>query len=447
MQKLKQRTKKNTPTNAPQVRSNCGLSLNKEETLSVIGSKTCFNNPEVDLPQHTGELTAIVYVLSIERKPLMPCKPAKARKLLKANRARVVKQYPFTIQLNFQCENKVQEISLGIDSGYKNIGFSCITEKKELISGTVELDDRTSSRLRERKMYRRRRRSKLWYRKMRFLNRKKDKDWLPPSIQRRYDTHLNIINILKSILPISKITIEVAKFDIQKIENPEIKITQYQQGDLYGYQNMRSYLLSRENGKCQLCKKEFTSGNPSHIHHCKERREGGSNRAENLAIIHKKCHKKLHKKGHKISTPKEYKSNTFMSIINKRFKKNIPDANITFGYITFIERQKLQLEKSHINDSFVIAGGINQNRYSALTLQQKHKNNRVLQLNRKGFMPSIRRKRYSIQPKDLIWIDGVKHIVCGIHAKGTRVVVTKSKISYPIKRIQKIYHFGSFTFN
>jgi hypothetical protein len=78
MQKLKQR-KTYTPTNAPQVCSNCDLSLNKEETLSVAGSKTCFNNPEVDLPQHTGGLKAIVYVKSIinQRKELAIPPPIK----------------------------------------------------------------------------------------------------------------------------------------------------------------------------------------------------------------------------------------------------------------------------------------------------------------------------------------------------------------------------------
>jgi hypothetical protein len=54
MQKLKQRRVTNTPTNASQVRSNCGLLLNREETLSVVSLKTCFNNPEVNLPQHIG---------------------------------------------------------------------------------------------------------------------------------------------------------------------------------------------------------------------------------------------------------------------------------------------------------------------------------------------------------------------------------------------------------
>ncbi len=244
-------------------------------------------------------------------------------------------------------------------------------------------------------MYRRLRRNKLRYRPARFLNRKKDKGWLPPSIQRRYDAHLTLINKIKSVLPISKITIEVGNFDVQKIENPDISGVEYQQGDMYEYQNMRSYLLAREKGLCQLCKKEFNKGNPSHIHHCKQRNQQGSNKPKNLAILHKKCHTKLHKNNLKLNCPREYKAETFMSIIKNRFIIDIKDVNITYGYITFINRNKLGIEKTHYNDAFIISAGTNQKRCKTIVIKQKHRNNRVLQLNRNGFKPSIRKCRYS----------------------------------------------------
>jgi len=445
MQKLERRNTY-TPTDTPRVRSNCDVALNKEETLSVQGLKTLSNNLEVDQPQQrTGGLKAIVYVISKEGEVLMPCKPAKARKLLLAGKAKIVKMHPFVIQLTFECDNQVQDVSLGVDSGYGNIGFSAVSEKRELISGTVVLDDKTSARLTEKSMYRRGRRNKLWYRKPRFLNRGKAGS-LPPSVKRRYDAHLKLIREIKAVLPVSKTTIEVANFDIQKIENPDISGKEYQQGDMYGYQNMRSYLMAREKGKCQLCKKEFTKGQPSHIHHVIERGKQGSDRAKNLAILHKKCHDKLHKKGLKLSPPKQYKPNTFMSIIHKRFKKDIPNINVTFGYITFIERNKIGLEKTHYNDAFVIAGGCTQERLDAITIRQKHRNNRAIQLNRKGFKPSIRKRRYAMQPKDFIWIDGQRHIVSGVHCKGSRVMV-EGKKGYSVKKVEKTYHFGSFAYN
>ena len=41
----------------------------------------------------------LVYVLNKNRKPLMPCKPQKARKLLRNGKAKVIRREPFTIQL------------------------------------------------------------------------------------------------------------------------------------------------------------------------------------------------------------------------------------------------------------------------------------------------------------------------------------------------------------
>ena len=108
-------------------------------------------------------------------------------------------------------------------------------------------------------MYRRNRRNKLWYRKPRFLNRKKTKS-LPPSLEHKLDSHLRVVKKVLSFIPISKINVEVANFDIQKIKNPQIESSQYQRGDLYGYQNLKAYLVERESAKCQLCSKKSTKG-------------------------------------------------------------------------------------------------------------------------------------------------------------------------------------------
>ncbi|MGB9859461.1 MAG: RRXRR domain-containing protein, partial [Moorellaceae bacterium] len=42
-----------------------------------------------------------VFVLNDNGKPLMPTHAAKARKLLKAKKARIVSRNPFTIRLNY----------------------------------------------------------------------------------------------------------------------------------------------------------------------------------------------------------------------------------------------------------------------------------------------------------------------------------------------------------
>jgi 5-methylcytosine-specific restriction endonuclease McrA len=372
----------------------------------------------------------------------MLCSPAKARHLLEGGKAKVVKLNPFVIQLNFECGNKVQKVSLGVDSGYSTTGFSAITDRKEIIAGDLNFDRSTSKRLTERKTYRRNRRNRLRYRKPRFDNRRKPENWLPPSIQRKFDAHVTIVNTLKELLPTSKITVEIGNFDIQKLENPEISGKEYQQGSMLGYNNLKSYLMAREKGKCQLCSKGFTKDNGSHMHHIIPRSQGGTDRSTNVALLHKKCHEKLHKEKlfHKLKKAKQYKAETFMSIVGERFK-DVLGCEVTYGYETKTKRDLLGLEKSHVNDAFVIAGGTNQERCGSEIIEQKRRNNRILQTNRKGFAPSIRRRRHPIQNRDFVWISRKKHLCGGVACRGSRVYyfdgLEKKLISS--KKVERLY--------
>ncbi len=58
----------------------------------------------------------LVYVISKHGKPLMPCKPQKARRLLKEQKAKVVKRTPFTIQLLYGSSGYKQDVILGVDA-------------------------------------------------------------------------------------------------------------------------------------------------------------------------------------------------------------------------------------------------------------------------------------------------------------------------------------------
>ena len=95
-----------------------------------------------------------VYVINQRNKPLMPTTSQKARKLLKQGKARIVEIKPFTIKLLIATGETKQDISLGIDSGYLNIGFSATTEKKELIVGEIKLLQGIKQRLADRATYR-----------------------------------------------------------------------------------------------------------------------------------------------------------------------------------------------------------------------------------------------------------------------------------------------------
>lgn len=78
-----------------------------------------------------------VYVRNQDGAPLMPCKEAKARKLLRAGKARVVAQVPFTIQLAWQCEGQVQDVTVGIDKGSSVTGISCVSNGEVLLAAEI----------------------------------------------------------------------------------------------------------------------------------------------------------------------------------------------------------------------------------------------------------------------------------------------------------------------
>ena len=162
----------------------------------------------------------MVYVISKNGQPLMPTENhAKVRILLKSKKAKVIKTCPFTIQLAYDSTHYTQEITLGVDSGSKHIGLSATTKSKVLFESDVELRNDIVNLLSTRRQNRRARRSrKTRHRKIRFDNRRRKEGWLAPSIQNKVDSHLTVIRKVHEILPVTKIIVEVASFDIQKIK-------------------------------------------------------------------------------------------------------------------------------------------------------------------------------------------------------------------------------------
>ena len=359
-----------------------------------------------------------IFVLNMRGKPLMSTSPRKARLLLKEGKAKVVRRDPFTIQLKYATGENKQPIKLALDPGYKNVGFSAITDKRELISGEVVLRTDIPDKLKEKSMYRRGRRNRnTRYREPRWKNRGnnkgKKKDWLAPSIQHKLDTYVRLITKFNNILPLSNITIETSPFDTQKMQNPEISGIEYQQGELQGYE-VKEYLLEKWGRKCAYCKIESV---PFETEHIIPTSRGGTNRVSNLTIACHNCNQKKDNMtaaefGHpeiQLMAKKPLKDAAFMNIVRSRLvetiKREFPQyqCNETYGYITKHDRIKMGLEKTHANDAFVIASGRNQIRSSKpYKVIQIRRNNRTLQTNRKGFKPSIRRQRYKYSPGDLI---------------------------------------------
>ena len=303
----------------------------------------------------------MVYVLNIKGTPLMPCTNAKARKLIRDNLAMVVKRTPFTIQLLFECENQTQEVTLGVDTGSKTIGLSATSEKKEIFSAEVELRNDIVDLLSTRRQNRRTRRTRLRYRKARFFNRvsSKNKGWLAPSIQNKIDTHLKIVEKVYRILPIIKIIVEVASFDIQKIKKPNIVGTDYQQGDQMDFWNTREYVLFRDGHKChgkKGCKNKILN-----VHHIESRKTGGDS-PSNLITLCEECHNDYHSEKLKLNLKRgqSFKDAAFMGIMRwafyNRLKELYQNVSLTYGYITKNTRITNDLPKEHRIDALCITG-------------------------------------------------------------------------------------------
>lgn len=303
----------------------------------------------------------MVYVLNIEREPLMPCKPAKARKLLRDGKARVVQRTPFTIQLLFECENETQNVTLGIDAGSRFVGLSATTEDKVLFEAEVELRNDITKLLADRRSLRRNRRSrKTRYREARFLNRKRPDGWLPPSIRNKVNTHIKVVEKVHKILPISRVVVEVAQFDIQKIKNPEIEGKEYQQGNQLGFYNVREYVLYRDGHKCQHCKGK-SKDKILNVHHIESRKTGGD-APNNLVTLCKTCHDDHHsgKIELKAKRGQSFRDASHMNIMRwflwEKLKKLYPNSKLTYGYVTKNTRIRNGLEKSHRTDARCISG-------------------------------------------------------------------------------------------
>ena len=318
-----------------------------------------------------------VYVLNKHGRPLMPCSPAKARHLLDEGKAKVKKRTPFTIQLVYGSSGYTQEVILGVDAGSKTIGMSASTQKEELFAANVNPRNDVVDLLSTRREFRHARRNrKTRYRKPRFENRvrSKHKGWLAPSVEVKIQEHITCIKRVCSILPVSKVVVETAEFDLQLLKaieegKPAPEGEDYQKGEMYGHYNVRQYVLWRDGYTCQCCGAHATKKKEVrlHVHHLESRKTGG-NAPGNQITLCESCHKKFHKGLISDSTLKKRKRKsardaTFMGIMRKtlieRLRMELPIPVVeTRGYITKATREKLLiLPKSHTNDALAIAQG------------------------------------------------------------------------------------------
>ena len=308
----------------------------------------------------------VVYVLDKGGKPLMPTeRTGWVAYALKHGEAKVVRREPFTIQLLRDSTDYLQAVVLGVDVGSRHIGLSASTETKELYSAQVELRDDVTKLLTARREFRRGRRGRKhnWYRPARWANRANEEGnaALPPSIKYKADSHIRAIRFVCRMLPVSKIVVEIGKFDSQKLMNPEIHNEQYQQGVLAGWENLKAYAKYRDGYKCRACGKSKKDGKKLEVHHIIRKADGGTDVPENVVTLCEDCHKAHHKgeKKLKFRRPPQHKAEAHMNAMRVYLLDALfwsgRRVDVTYGYKTAMARREHGIEKSHASDAYCIA--------------------------------------------------------------------------------------------
>ena len=309
----------------------------------------------------------MVYVISQEGRPLMPCSNVIARLLLKNGKAKVKKREPFTIKLTYKTTNYTQNLTLGVDTGSGTLGSAVVRDNGDVVyMSEVTVRNDITDKMSQRAGYRRNRRNrKTRYRKARWLNRahSMSDDRFSPTMQSKLHSHVKEIEYIRSILPITKMVFETGQFDTHLMKNPAlaspaVRHWGYQKGINYGFENTRAMVLCRDGYTCHYCKGRHKDSRLE-VHHIVFRSQGGSDEESNLVTLCHTCHKDLHDGKIRLRLSGKEKGNlkyaTQMNMIRKQLFRIYPDAVETFGYVTKVNRQHLGMDKEHFYDACTIA--------------------------------------------------------------------------------------------
>ena len=267
-------------------------------------------------------MSNFVFVIDTNFQPLNPVPPGQARRLLKLKQAAVYRRYPFTIILKYAVPSlDTEPHQLKIDPGSNTTGLAIVQGEKviwgaELTHRGQQIKNDLESR---RAIRRSRRKRKTRYRQPRFLNRTRQKGWLPPSLESRVKNIMTWVGRITRYVPITGISQELVKFDTQAMQNSEVSGKEYQQGELAGYE-VREYLLQKWDRKCAYCGVENVPFEVEHIH---PKSKGGSDRVSNLTLA---CHDCNQAKGNKDIKDFLAKKPDILSRILRQAKLPLKDA-------------------------------------------------------------------------------------------------------------------------
>ncbi len=304
-------------------------SATPEKPLANKGKEN-FTETQVSRTPRKGKGNAFmaenrVMVLSENKEPLMPCHPARARQLLTQGKAAVWRRFPFTIVLKQPTTSHTQPLRLKIDPGSRTTGMAVVATYKrgQVCVFAAELQHRglaIKEALYKRRGVRRSRRHRhTRYRKPRFKNRRRRAGRLAPSLESRVQNVVQWAKRLRRWMPLTALSMESVRFDMQRLENPEINGVEYQQGTLFGYE-VREYLLEKWKRKCTYCEVE---GVPLQIDHIHPRSKGGTDCVSNLTLACAACNQQKGNKDAKAFLKKKPK--TYAALV-KQASKPLKDA-------------------------------------------------------------------------------------------------------------------------
>lgn len=337
-----------------------------------------------------------IYVLSRDGSPLMPTlRRHHVEKLLRRGKARVVEHVPFVIQLMYDSPCVTQPLYGGTDPGRTNIGNAVMDGR-----GTVVYKDHVTTRNKEiAKLMAARRQHRMASRRgerlarkrlakrlgttmkavlervlpgcdgpvkvkdiinteARFNNRSRPKGWVTPSVKQLIRTHVNMVRRIRKYIPVDNWTLEVNKFAFMQLDDGSVYGTDFQNGKLRGYRDVKDYIWHLQEGKCLCCGKAAIE----HYHHILPRGRRGSECWYNIAGLCIPCHDKIHRKEIKLPADGEKKRYAGTSVLNqaipgilKGLEEMFPSVDTCTGRETAAKRDLLSTGKTHADDAVCIA--------------------------------------------------------------------------------------------
>lgn len=416
------------------------------------------------------------FVLSKKGKALMPCHPARARQLLREGRAVVHRTVPYVIRLKDRKGGALQPLRVKIDPGSNVTGMALVRDSEQVDTATGEIrraahvvllaelihrGHAIRDALAQRRAFRRRRRNQLWHRPARFDNRTRPQGWLAPSLQHRVDTTMAWVRRFQRWAPVTAFSQELARFDTQALQNPEISGTEYQKGELFGYE-VREYLLEKWGRRCAYCDAQNV---PLQVEHISPRARGGSNRVSNLTLACAACNtakgaqsldaflahdpQRLAKIQAQAKAPLRDAAavNSTRWALYGRLKETSLDVEVATGGRTKWNRQRLGIPKNHALDAACVGQADHIKAWQAPVLTIKATGRGSYQrsrLDRFGFVRGYltRQKRhFGFQTGDLVKAEVPSGKKAGIHVGRVAVRATGSfNIQTPTGVVQGVSH-------